>query len=181
MKNINYKGRDAYDHYLPKATYPFNSINFKNLAPTCHSCNSSYKSVTDPLSYNTKVFYPFSETKHKLNISISIHSRNWQALKPKDLKLEIGPEELKDQINAWKDIYGIDERYKDLCCAESDGHYWITQVFDECENDGKTPLEMYSTLKRQATERPFAQNNFLKKPFIEACHQAGLFDVIEHT
>jgi hypothetical protein len=34
--------REAYDHYLPKALYPFNSINFRNLVPACHHCNSSY-------------------------------------------------------------------------------------------------------------------------------------------
>ena len=28
--------REAYDHYLPKDIYPFNSVNFKNLAPMCH-------------------------------------------------------------------------------------------------------------------------------------------------
>jgi hypothetical protein len=180
MKSKDYKGHDSYDHYFPKGTYPFNSINFKNLAPTCHECNSGYKSVKDPLSYNTKVFYPFSETKHNLQISLTLNTSNWQALEPKDVKLEIGPKELKDQITAWKDIYGIEERYKALCCAENDGQFWITQVFDECQNDGKTPLEMYDTLKRQATNSPFAQNNFLKKPFVEACHQAGLFDAIEH-
>jgi hypothetical protein len=163
---------------LPKGTYPFNSINFQNLAPTCHECNSGYKSVKDPLKYDTKVFYPFSETKHNLQISLTLNTSNWQALEPKDVKLEIGPKELQDQITAWKDIYGIEERYKALCCAENDGQFWITQVFDECQNDGKTPLEMYDTLKRQATNSPFAQNNFLKKPFVEACHQAGLFDAI---
>lgn len=40
--------REAYDHYLPKALYPFNSINFRNLVPACHHCNSSYKTSKDP-------------------------------------------------------------------------------------------------------------------------------------
>ena len=45
--------REAYDHYLPKALYPFNSINFKNLVPACHHCNSSYKTSKD-LAYTPK-------------------------------------------------------------------------------------------------------------------------------
>ncbi|KAA2215623.1 HNH endonuclease family protein [Chryseobacterium sediminis] len=37
------KRRNAYDHYIPKAMYPFVSINFKNLFPACHECNSDEK------------------------------------------------------------------------------------------------------------------------------------------
>ena len=42
--------REAYDHFLPKGTYPFNSVNFRNLAPMCHDCNSSYKLKKDPIT-----------------------------------------------------------------------------------------------------------------------------------
>jgi hypothetical protein len=62
--------REAYDHYLPKAIYPFNSINFKNLVPACHHCNSSYKTSKDP-AYTPKdparsairraFFYPYCQ------------------------------------------------------------------------------------------------------------------------
>ena len=33
IKGIHHTRREAYDHYLPKGLYPFNSINFRNLAP----------------------------------------------------------------------------------------------------------------------------------------------------
>ena len=36
IKGLHHTKREAYDHYLPKAYYPFNSINFRNLAPACH-------------------------------------------------------------------------------------------------------------------------------------------------
>lgn len=48
IKGEHHSKREAYDHYLPKALYPFNSINFRNLAPACHECNSSYKLSKDP-------------------------------------------------------------------------------------------------------------------------------------
>jgi hypothetical protein len=52
--------RDAYDHYLPKNNYPFNTVNFKNLIPVCNTCNSSYKLVNDPIAKgNRTAFYPF--------------------------------------------------------------------------------------------------------------------------
>lgn len=41
IKGAHHSKREAYDHYLPKALYPFNSINFRNLAPACHECNST--------------------------------------------------------------------------------------------------------------------------------------------
>lgn len=47
MQGIYHTTREAYDHYLPKVLYPFNSINFYNLVPTCHHCNSSYKTSKD--------------------------------------------------------------------------------------------------------------------------------------
>ena len=40
MLCVYHTKREAYDHYLPKGLYPFNSINFKNLVPACHYCNS---------------------------------------------------------------------------------------------------------------------------------------------
>src|SRR5262249_7338127 len=49
IKGLNHTKREAYDHYLPKALYPFNSINFRNLAPACHECNSTYKLSKDPM------------------------------------------------------------------------------------------------------------------------------------
>ncbi|MBK9014698.1 MAG: hypothetical protein IPM82_11815 [Saprospiraceae bacterium] len=49
LKSKYQDGRDAFDHFLPKGTYPFNAINFKNLAPICHECNSDEKLAKDPL------------------------------------------------------------------------------------------------------------------------------------
>lgn len=49
LKANNHGCREAYDHYLPKAIFPFSSINFMNLAPMCNECNSSYKSTKIPI------------------------------------------------------------------------------------------------------------------------------------
>lgn len=55
--------REAYDHYLPKAQYPFIAVNFENLVPMCHDCNSLEKTTTDPLHDDSGarriVYYPF--------------------------------------------------------------------------------------------------------------------------
>lgn len=38
INGVHHTKREAYDHYRPKPLYPFNSVNFRNLAPACHEC-----------------------------------------------------------------------------------------------------------------------------------------------
>ncbi|RYE16362.1 MAG: hypothetical protein EOP45_17635, partial [Sphingobacteriaceae bacterium] len=42
------KYREDNDHYLPKAEYPFASVNFDNLPPLCSKCNKKCKSTKNP-------------------------------------------------------------------------------------------------------------------------------------
>ena len=72
--------------------------------------------------------------------------------------------------------HGIEQRFRAKFCAENDGKYWLTQVFDEWQEDGKTPADFLGTLARQAASQPYAECNFLKKSFLDACKQVGLFD-----
>jgi len=52
-----------------------------------------------------------------------------------DIDLHFGPAALGEKIDTWKDVYGIEERYKAKLCAENDGKYWLTQVLDEWTED----------------------------------------------
>ena len=132
--------REAYDHYLPKALYPFNSINFCNLVPACHHCNSSYKTSKDP-SYTPKdparavhrraVFYPYKRAAHTIELQIDLRHSDIATLTPADIALQFGPVAIAQEIDTWKDVYGIEERYKAKLCGENDGKYWLTQVLDE--------------------------------------------------
>ncbi|MBC2712101.1 MAG: hypothetical protein HGJ94_14295 [Desulfosarcina sp.] len=187
VKGIYHSKREAYDHYLPKGKYPFNSINFSNLAPACHECNSTYKLSKDPLydakdpllartGGRRKSFYPYQTIAYTIKLDVVLNSPDWTNIKPDDVILTAGPEEMKEEIDTWLDVYGIEERYKAKCCGENDGKYWIEQVIDESQNDGKTPEEFLSILARQARLKPFAEVNFLKQPFMEACRRSGLFN-----
>jgi hypothetical protein len=186
VKGIYHSRREAYDHYLPKAKYPFNSINFNNLVPACHECNSTYKLSQDPLydakdpllaktGGRRKSFYPYQTPPPQIVFNITLNSPDWNNIKPSDVSLSIGPVALKEEIDTWLDVYGIEERYRAICCGENDGKYWIAQVSDEWQNNGKTSQDYLTTLKRQANANPLAEINFLKKPFLEACQRAGLF------
>jgi hypothetical protein len=112
--------REAYDHYFPKAIYPFISVEFSNLIPICGHCNSDYKHVYDT-AYNfltnqrQKCFFPFSDKKEN-DIQISL-------LNVKDLKKlnisDIWNIEIKnktggdtEEISSWDRIFDIKSRYK---------------------------------------------------------------------
>lgn len=184
MQSVYHSYREAYDHYLPKAFYPFNSINFRNLAPACHHCNSTYKSSQDPAfvpkdkinaGFRRKAFYPYANPGYRIDIRIDINNPDAADLAPDDIELEFGPATLSEEIETWKDVYGIEERYKAKCCSDSDGKYWLTQVFDEWKEDGRSPADFLRTLVRQEGKDPFADVNFLKKAFLESCDRVGLF------
>ena len=48
------------------------------------------------------------------------------------------------------------------------------QALDECQNAGKTPQEILQKIQRNAESNPWAEANFLKRPFLIACRDAGL-------
>ncbi|RRA98629.1 HNH endonuclease [Larkinella rosea] len=118
------KRRNAYDHYIPKATYPFVSINFKNLFPACHECNSDEKSSYDTPYRNgvrQKILFPFDTTYTIDNLTIYIDPKevfdaaslstllssiNWDIA----FSIEAGTMDIYD---AWDDIFKIKTRYKE--------------------------------------------------------------------
>ncbi|MBK0027421.1 hypothetical protein IAE57_14720 [Stenotrophomonas sp. S48] len=179
IKGENHSKREAYDHYLPKVLYPFNSINFRNLAPACHECNSTYKLSKDP-AHNAvgrrKAFYPYAAASHLIELQVALLHADIDELRPADITIQLGPVALAEELETWKDTYGIEERYKAKFCAENDGKYWLMQVLDEWKQDDRDPCDFMSTLARQVRNRPYADCGFLKKPFLDACQAIGLFD-----
>lgn len=181
IKGVHHTKREAYDHYLPKASYPFNSINFHNLAPACNECNSSYKLGKDPVHNATgrrKAFYPYAADSQKIEINIELNHSLISNLTPDDIQLTFGPDAVREEINTWREVYGIDERFKAKCCDGSGGRYWIVKVMDEWKENSRTPSEFMDTLNRLAAKRPLVESNFLQKAFLEGCQRAGLMEGI---
>lgn len=175
--------REAYDHYLPKALYPFNSINFRNLVPACHHCNSSYKTSKDSAHtpkdptgavHRRAVFYPYKTAAHSIELQIALQHSDITKLNPADISLQFGPAVIAQEIDTWKDVYGIEERYKSKLCTESDGKAWLAQVLDEWKELGRDPQDFLQALALNTQKRPFTDCNFLKKPFLDACQQIGI-------
>lgn len=177
--------REAYDHYFPKGLYPFNSINFKNLVPTCHHCNSSYKTTHSPAHtpkdpagkiHRRKAFFPYSLTPHNIEINIVITAQQKDHISTNDIQLSFGPENIREEIETWKDVYGIEERYKAKCCSETDGKAWISRVLDERHNYGLSIEGMLQAEIKAANNQPYSDSNFLKKAFLTGCCESGIFD-----
>lgn len=188
--------REAYDHYLPKAIYPFNSINFRNLLPTCHHCNSSYKGSKDPAytpkdlagcSGRRKMFYPFSTQDYRIELQVVLQHGDIENLTPEDIDLSFGPQELAEQIDTWKDVYAIEERYRAELCSE-DAKDWLEQVLtakrlhDETAGlKGRTLVDYLEDVACHANSSPYANENFLKHGFLQACNAVGIFDAAAKT
>lgn len=182
--------REAYDHYLPKALYPFNSINFRNLVPACHHCNSSYKTSKNPAhvqkdpagaAVRRKVFYPFATAPYAIDLQVAFDHADIKKLMPTEIKLTFGPAELAEQVETWKDVYGIEERYRGKLLS-ADGMDWLEKALIEWRwheesagADGKTPDEYLRSVKRHAERSPYANENFLENAFLQACKAAGVF------
>jgi len=162
MKGIHHTKREAYDHFLPKGKYPFNSINFKNLAPMCQECNSSYKLENNPIFNKNgdrrKTFYSYSLKDTNIDIKVDIDT--FSDLKPENITLTITAQE-QEKVDTWIEVFGIEERYKAVLSSESDGKYWLVQLNDEI-------ITYNDKLKQHYKEYQYNEKNFLKVAFFEA-------------
>ncbi|QDK79685.1 hypothetical protein EXU85_14150 [Spirosoma sp. KCTC 42546] len=174
--------RDAYDHYLPKSDYPFNTVNLSNLVPACKTCNTSYKLAIDPILGGTrKAFYPFSSVLSDIIIQINIIYLNYKRPDDNRVEINLACDSQSEELITWEKIYRISERYIDKCRSD-DSRYWITQVYDELSNHsilyGQTikPDQYLTLYLRQKKKEPMKELNFLRVPFLEGCLRIGVFD-----
>jgi len=188
LKGIYHTKREAYDHYLPKGTYPFNSINFKNLVPLCHECNSSYKLeknplyvVPDPIEGRRKAFYLYTDDDIYIKISIHLNLTRKDEINPENIEIDFSADGYEEEIETWKEVFGIEERYKAECSSENEGLDWLEQITDDLYNYKDTDRaitkdEALDILRKAKARKPFAEKRFLKLPFLEACDTMGLLD-----
>ena len=173
IKSEKLRVRDAYDHYLPKDIYPFNSINFKNLVPACHTCNSSYKLVKDPIHSSSKkmprrAFYPFGKTIPEYNLNVRIKSIDFKNPKKNALSVSFNSTSSMEEVNSWLDVYGIKERYEDKCSSD-DAIEWIKRLMDDRLNYADFDIKKYMNARKiELKNTPHIEYRFLRVPFLEA-------------
>jgi hypothetical protein len=160
----------------------------------CHECNSSYKGEQNPL-YNLphrdplrskenrrrKAFYPYSKELVGMNVRLRLNSRDIQQLTPNGITLDISAENHQEEVETWMEIFGIEERFKEKFYKKNVGKKWVQSVTDEIQNVKEltgvdiSTEQWLSKIKAQCQQDPWHERNFLKKAFLEACEQAGVF------
>jgi len=102
---------EDYDHFFPKAHYPFAAVNFKNLVPTCDKCNKKHKGSNKPLDYNGKAYFPFETGRLPIEVTLKLNKVEYDG----DEKLVENPSFSytgdTDKNKTWNWLYNIDERY----------------------------------------------------------------------
>lgn len=170
--------REAYDHYLPKSKYPFNSLNFKNLFPACTICNSKSKTTKDPLykgSARRKAFYPFAQDHAGIKISVSLNAADINQLANNDIEFSFGPASKQEEIDGWRELYKIDEHYKKKLIQMK---YVFEDLRIAIENGHGTAEECYRSKLEECDRNPLQDRQFLKKAFLEACKEKGFGPIL---
>jgi hypothetical protein len=169
--------RDALDHYLPKDIYPFNSVNPGNLAPICKTCNSSYKNTNSPIKKKNgskrKAFYPFASKAAVLNIKTKFNCSNILKIKKDDIEMKITNAMYSEEIETWKDLFGIEERYK-MKLSSKDAKVWLDTMLIDFRINPKTKNKSFAQKMKYFKQNPVADNNFLKVPYFATCRQMGI-------
>lgn len=170
--------RDAFDHYMPKGHFPFNTVNLQNIAPACHECNSDCKKGRIPIKDKTgkarKAFFPYSQSEPEFEINIDIQSLDPIDPKKNQVTVSFNSDSCQDEVDRWRKLYKIDERYNDKCCSE-DAKYWLEQIFSEAQNYGKGIGEALINQIENRKKHPLHDYNFLRVPFLEAYERDSSF------
>jgi hypothetical protein len=177
--------RSAFDHFFPKGSYPFSSVNFKNLVPICDICNSKYKLSQNPYlrvekvvrkkktienKIETKSFYPFRRNIPKIEIKIDLKSNYSSVIKPKDIDISINCLGYEEQSETWERLFGIKENYKAECCSD-EMYSFIEQQYIACQSNGFSHESYISLLQNNI----WGDKNVIKVPFLKALNlQIGL-------
>ena len=135
---INDKAKNEYDHYISKGNYPFCSINFNNLFPTCGNCNKAPNKGQKDIPYNNKVnpivqadiFYPYSNIdNHEIVLSIIATETDLENLDNWDLQINCTPVVNNNKKERWLEIYDIEYRYKTKIAGDS--YEWKQRIINK--------------------------------------------------
>jgi hypothetical protein len=70
-----------------------------------------------------KSFYTYATVPSGISVSLTLHTSNIDRIVPADIEIEFSAPGREEELEAWKDVFGIEERYKAKCCGKNDGKY----------------------------------------------------------
>jgi hypothetical protein len=164
--------REDNDHYLPKAEYPFASVNFSNLVPLCSKCNKKCKSTKNPFENARKSFFAFKPLDHQFEITASIIDTlqtDYLVLKPEEVDLTFNNDVAK--VDTWHWLFEIKTRYVEDICKFSKSELRALANRIKRDRDRKQG-QTYETILNDAIEDyefdKYDDRKFLKMSFIRA-------------
>jgi len=162
--------REDNDHYLPKADYPFASVNFGNLPPLCSKCNKKSKSTKNPFDNGRVSFYPFKPLENEFEISIGINdSGSTDYLELNEQEIIIGFNNDVNKVNTWNWLFGITTRYNEEIRQFSKTELRILANRFR-RNDARKQGMAYEEILNDAIEDydidKYDDRKFLKAPFL---------------
>lgn len=181
--------REDYDHLAPQSKYPVLTINVKNLAPMCSTCNKKFKKEEDVFyddnGQRRPFIYPYSNSIDiNFDYSHSIIPHTDPNHPDGTWNIEINPN--NDSTRNWNTTFGIKQRYvEDYIDPNFD--IWIEEFIDSCidsEIDISTAdaltneLSIYS---RRCLRRKFLNTNIIKGPifnFLENCNNQIFYNSV---
>lgn len=99
------------DHFYPRSLYPFLSISFYNLIPSCKNCNSKFKGDADTFLPENRILYPYAQ-KLNDNMSFKLNIKDSSFLHDKDgFKIDIKTK--NDESKESKKLFKLDELYQE--------------------------------------------------------------------
>ena len=169
-QNTKEEKKEDYDHLLPYTIYPFSSVNFKNLAPICVDCNSDYKGDKDVLdNLGRKIFFYYDES-HK---GIKINAKLDDEINYNFSFSFVTDDDRDEEIESWKDIFGITERYLNRAKGKADN--WYKQFWEFLMDptykdiDIETKKKMYINIYEKDKD-----TEIIKSPIINAMENSIL-------
>ena len=96
------------EHYYPKAKYPFLSLSFYNLIPSCYTCNSKFKGKDE--LYMGKIHHPYRDDfNHNATFSLSVNT----SAVTKDTDLNIHLKSNDDKCKKSIERFQLDKVYEE--------------------------------------------------------------------
>lgn len=127
--------REAFDHYLPEAQYPFAAANLRNLVPMGHKCNSKYKLAKDILRQEDgtrrRSFDPYGAAA-ALHICMS-RSRPFEGKDGRIPAWQIDFDPASEETTTWDNVFRIRERYeRDI--LDKEFNTWLRNFSSWCKS-----------------------------------------------
>ena len=111
-----------------------------------------------------------------ISITVTLKTGDVTNLGPANIDLQFVAPAREEEVETWKDVFGIEERYKAKLSANNDGRVWLQKILEEAENAGLTREQLLEYELRAAKQYPYSDANFLKAPFLRACRDAKIFE-----